>query len=153
VPAGEVAEDDPYADARACLVAQHSLGRSVLGEEQTAVREYADLVFRAREQMSPGVRRHGRSVRVDDAYLVVHRLRVNRLDDGGPDGAERPACEVGQGGAMARVGYAPAQPSLDGLRVDAELCRDVCGVHADAVECACERMLHGGLPGRGTTPA
>jgi hypothetical protein len=82
--AGEVAEGDAHRNALVGLVLQGFQDGGVLGEEQGAEGEDADVVLGVGEQAMPYVGGHGGAVRVGQAQFVVRGVGSGYGDGAGP---------------------------------------------------------------------
>lgn len=115
-----VAEQEPHTHALGGLARQQRVHAGVVGEEQAAVDEDADLLLGRAEQVAPAVPGHRPAVRVDGEDLALRRIRhIGRGQRVGPQvglvGLQVSRDEV----AVPPVGDAPADPPLDCLRVHA----------------------------------
>ena len=115
-----VSERDPYGDARAALIGEDPEDSCVLGEEQGAVGEDADLVLGRNEKPRPDLAWNGPSVRVDRTQLVGPRPRREGATRIGPQVGLVRVDQVGDRGPVVRVGHAPVQPAPHRFGINAQ---------------------------------
>ena len=120
-----VSQRDPYADPRAALIGEDPEDSRVLGEEQGAVGQDADLMLGRSEQPCPDLPRNSPPVRVDRAQFLGPRPRRERPARVRPQVGLVRADEVGDRGPVVRVGHAPVQPAPDRFGIDAQAGCDV----------------------------
>ena len=126
-----IAEGDADGDAGAGLGGEQANQLGVLGEEQAAVDEDADVVFGVLEQLAPDPAGDRSAVRIGGVDLGVDGRDVGEV---GPQVVLVQAEQVGDAPAMTCVRDAAAEPALNGLGVDAEGLRDVHVTQARANE-------------------
>src|SRR5262249_42888245 len=119
-----VAEQNVDLGTRVRLLAEDALYPGVLGQEQAAADEYADLALSVVEEVTPQVGGHRPAMWVDVDDLALGGIRdlvaVERV---------RPQVRLvhaetgGDRVAVPPVGRAPgADPAFDGLDIDVEFC-------------------------------